>query len=119
MSDLRDIWQQEGPPSDEDLLKYLRGKSNPEEQHALERQMADSSFVNDAVEGLEAFGDNTKLQQYAAQLNRDLKKQTSKKRQRKRSRGIRDQQWTIVAISVILLLCLLAFWVVRHYHSLR
>lgn len=117
MTDLKDILQQDEDMNNEDLLRYLEGNASPEERFAIEKQMADSDFLNDAVEGLQDFQDKRKLQQYAAQLNLQLRKQTSKDRKRKLKRALKSQNWTLITIVTIILLCLLAYWVIRIYQE--
>ncbi|MFW2475929.1 MAG: hypothetical protein ACN4EP_03390 [Sediminibacterium sp.] len=115
MSDLKDILQDDDGLKQEDLLRYLEGKTSAEERYAIEKRMADSEFINDAVEGLQDFQDKRKLDQYARQLNLQLQKQTSKGRRNKRRRQLNSQQWTLITIVTILLLCILAYWVIRIY----
>lgn len=114
MSDLKDILQDDDGLRQEDLLRYLEGKTSADERYAIEKQMADSEFINDAVEGLQGFQDKRKLDQYARQLNLQLQKQTSKGRKKKRRRQLNSQQWTLITIVTILLLCILAYWVIRY-----
>ena len=115
MTDLKDILHDDEGLKNEDLLRYLEGNASDEERFAIEKQMADSDFINDAVEGLQVFQDRQKLQQYAAQLNLQLRKQTAQERKRKRRRTLSSQQWTFITIVTILLLCILAYWVIRIY----
>lgn len=117
MTDLKDILQQDEDMTNEELLRYLEGNATPEERFAIEKQMADSDFVNDAVEGLQDFQDKKKLQQYAAQLNLQLRKQTAKNKRRKLKRAIKDQNWVLISIVTILLLCMLAYWVINIYQQ--
>ena len=44
------------------LLDYLEGKLSEEERHEVEKLMADSDFINDAVEGLENMKDKQKIE---------------------------------------------------------
>ena len=99
--------------NEDQLKKYLSGDLSDEDQHAIEKQMADSDFVNDAVEGLQAFGPSKKLDDYVSQLNKNLSRQLESKKQHKEKRKIRDMQWIIIAVITILLLCVLAFVVVK------
>lgn len=115
MTDLKDILHEDEGLKNDDLLRYLEGNASDEERYAIEKQMADSDFMNDAVEGLQGFRDKEKLQQYAAQLKLQLRKQTTKDRKRKFRRSLNSQQWTMITIVTIILLCVLAYWVIRLY----
>jgi len=115
MTDLKDILHEDDSVQHDDLLRYLEGNASEEERYAIEKQMADSDFINDAVEGLQGFHDKQKLQQYAAQLNLQLRKQTVKDRKRKLRRNLNSQQWTMITIVTVILLCVLAYWVIRLY----
>lgn len=119
MTDLKDILHQDEEMSQEELLRYLEGNLTPEERFAIEKKMADSVFINDAVEGLQEFQDKQKLQQYASQLNLQLKKQTAKEKKRKLKKGIKDQNWVLISIVTILLLCVLAYQVIRMFYAGR
>lgn len=119
MTDLKDILHQDEEMNQEELLRYLEGNATPEERFAIEKQMADSDFLNDAVEGLQDFQDKKKLQQYAAQLNIQLRKQTAKEKKRKLKRGIKDQNWVLISIVTILLLCILGYQVIRMFYANR
>ena len=113
MSDLKDIWSPEGDLDHEALKRYLQGKASEEERYAVEKQMAGSDFVNDAVEGLQQFSSTREVQHLAEQLNRQLRKETSATQLKKRRRRIKDQPWTIIAIIVLVVLCILGFIVIR------
>ena len=46
----------------ETLLLYLQGKLSEEKKHEVEKQLLQSDFEDDAVEGLQEFKDKEKLQ---------------------------------------------------------
>ncbi len=115
MNDLKDILHEDDGVKNDDLLRYLEGTASDEERFTIEKQMADSDFMNDAVEGLQKFQDKQQLQQYVAQLKTQLRKQTSKDHKRKRRISLNSQQWTMITIVTIILLCVLAYWVIRLY----
>jgi hypothetical protein len=116
MSDLKNILSNGSEPNVDSLKKYLEGTASDEERFAIENQMADEAFMNDAVEGLQHFKDQQVLQQYVSQLNTELHKQTNKKKSRKQKRILKDQNLTILAIIAILVLCTLAYALIRMYH---
>jgi hypothetical protein len=102
-----------GPVDDKRLMDYLQQQLSKQDSHELERMMADDPFVNDAVEGLEQFGNKKDLTGYVEQLNRDLQKQLDKKKKRREKRRLPDQQWAYVAIFVLLLLCIIAYVIIK------
>jgi len=103
------------PLSDEDLMKYLDGKLSDQESHELEALMADSAFVNDAVEGLQQFGEKDKLQDFVQQLNKDLQKKVAEKKLKKEKRSIKNINWITLAVVFVIFLCILGYIVIRLY----
>jgi anti-sigma factor RsiW len=93
------------------LMDYLAGKLSAAQQHEVEKLMADNSFMNDAVEGLQQVKDQKNVNVYVEQLNRDLRKRTGKKTRARNKRKFKDQPWIYVAAIIILLLLVVA-WVV-------
>ena len=57
------------------LMDYIAGKLSAEEKHEVEKWMADSQFMNDAVEGLESVKNKARITDMVEQLNHDLLKQ--------------------------------------------
>ena len=113
MSKLSNILHNGSQLDEAALKRYLEGNATAEERFAIENQMSDEAFLNDAVEGLQAFKDKDLMLDYVAQLNKDLQKQTDKKKARKLKRALQDQDWTIIAIVVILLLCSLGYAIIH------
>ena len=105
-----------GDPTDDELLKYLEGRLSGEQLHEFEKKMVDSSFINDAVEGLENFHSKEQLQQYVQQRNKNLQHQLQVKKQKKEKRKIKDMPWILLAVVLILLLCMLGYTVLHYYH---
>ncbi|HEY4060528.1 MAG TPA: hypothetical protein VGM30_01440 [Puia sp.] len=95
------------------LMDYLSGQLSEEQRHAVERSMADSEFINDAIEGLQNIPDKKDVQVYVEELNAALQKSTQKKKQRRLKRRLKDQPWAYLAVILILLLCIIAYLVVR------
>lgn len=98
------------------LMDYLSGKLSQQEQHELEKEMADSDLMNDALEGLEAMKSQQNIQHYVEQLNRDLHNQLQQKKARRKKRRFKDDPTMYVAVILILALIVLAYVVV---HKLR
>jgi t-SNARE complex subunit (syntaxin) len=86
---------------------------SPEQLHEVERSMADSEFVNDAVEGLQHITDKKDLEVYVDELNAAMQKSLQKKKLRRQKRRLKDEPWGIVAVILVILLCIIAYVVVR------
>lgn len=113
MPDVNDnILNNEEELSDEQLMNYLKGCLSKEEAHGVEEQMVDDCFVNDAIEGLQQFSSNKKMDDYVRQLNLHLQQQTAAQKQRNNRRRSKDLPWTIQALLIVLLLCILAYVVI-------
>jgi anti-sigma factor RsiW len=95
------------------LMDYLSGHLSPEELHEVERSMADSEFVNDAVEGLQHITDKKDLQVYVDELNATMQKSLQKKKLRRQKRRLKDDPWGIIAVALVILLCIIAYIVIR------
>jgi len=115
MTDWKDILDNNEPLNEQELLKYIEGNPSEQERFAIESQMADSAFVNDAVEGLQQFKNPIQLKALQEQLNNQLRKEIGKKGKRKKLRKIQDQQWLIMAILSILFLCVLGYLLIHFY----
>lgn len=119
MTDLKDILNTDDELSDEELMKYLEGSASEEEIFAIEKQMADSSFVNDAVEGLQNFTNPVQVNEYVEQLNRQLHKYTAQKKAGKKKRRLKEQNWVVIAILAILALCVTGYLLIHFYSKHR
>src|SRR5436190_20086062 len=97
MEDLNNIWNADDELNEEQLMNYVKGKSTGEDAHTIERKMADSSFVNDGIEGLQQFSSTEKINTYVQQVNEDLYHKLSEKK-RKKKKGIQGLSWEIIAL---------------------
>jgi phage terminase small subunit len=97
------------------LMDYLSDKLSGEDKHEVEKLMADSDLVNDAVEGLQQFENKKSLSAFVDQLNADLQKQLRKKAHRKQKHKLRDQPWLYLSIVIILLLVVIGFIVIKKH----
>jgi len=112
MEDLLNIWNADDELNEDELINYVKGESSEGEEHAVEKQMADSLFVDDAVEGLQQFSSTDKLNAYVQQINKDLHKQLTK-RKFKNLTPITGSLWQIIAVIIIILLCILGYVVIE------
>jgi hypothetical protein len=97
----------------ETLLLYLQGKLSADKKHEVEKQLLQSEFEEDAMDGLEEFKDKEQLQYMVEMLNRDLKKKTEKKKKRRERFQIKYQPWIYISILILLLLVALCYVVIR------
>ncbi|MEN9685720.1 MAG: hypothetical protein RLZZ28_1506 [Bacteroidota bacterium] len=116
MTDLKDILDHEEELNSESLMRYLEGTASAEERYAIEKMMAGSSFIDEAVEGLQQFKDTASAANYVAQLNKQLQQQTRKNDLRKSKRKLKEQHWIVIAILSILMICIAGYLLI---HFLR
>jgi tRNA U54 and U55 pseudouridine synthase Pus10 len=97
------------------LLDYLEGRLSEEEKHEVEKMMADSEFINDAIEGLENMKDKQKIATVLYELNNSLSKRIQQRRGKQSKKGFPDLTLIITATVTILLLIILAYIIYRMY----
>ena len=116
MDELKNILSNSNKDIDnQKLMDYLSGKLSAEEKHDIEKEMSDSDFVNDAVEGLENMKNKKDLTFFIDQMNTDLQKQLNKKKSRKQKRKLKDQPWLYFAIVLILFIIIICFVVIKKH----
>ena len=99
----------------ETLMLYLQGKLSPEKQHQLEKQIMDSEFATDAIEGLQDFKDKKKLAHVVEQLNNDLQKRTCTKKTWRKKRTVQSEPWLMLSLAILLLLIVICYFIIfRH-----
>ncbi len=98
---------------DEQLIKYLDGKLSGEELYEFEQQMSDSSLLNDAVEGLQTLENKTKIDAYVNDLNKQLHQYTSSKKKRRLKNRLQLNDWTLLAMFLIIALCVTAYVLIK------
>ena len=97
----------------ETLLLYLQGKLSEEKKHEVEKKLIQNEFDDDALEGLQEIKDKQQIQYMVEMLNRDLKKKTAKKKQRRDKMKIKDQPWLYISILILILLIVLSYIVIH------
>jgi anti-sigma factor RsiW len=117
MADLKDILNNDDNLKDDDLLKYADGNLSKDELHKVEKQMVDSDFVSDAMEGLQSIRNKKNIKQYVDELNHQLHKQVSGQKQKREKRKLKDQNWIVLTVIVVVALCIIAFAVIRFYQQ--
>ena len=93
----------------ETLLLYLQGKLSEEKKHEVEKKLSQHEFDDDALEGLQEIKDKHQIQYMVEMLNRDLKKRTAKKKQRRDKMRLKDQPWLYISILILILLIVLSY----------
>lgn len=97
------------------LLAYLEGRVDEKERHVIERMMAESEFMSEAMEGLSQVGDIARLPPIVAELNRDLKKKVNAKKGMRRMAQTGFPGWLLLATLLIVALAVLGYIVYRMY----
>lgn len=100
---------------DQKLMQYLSDKLSAEERDKVEKLIAESGLLRDAVQGLQQFKDQNNLSAFADQLNTDLHRQLKNKKQRRQKRRFKNEQWIYITIIIILSLVIIGFIVIREY----
>lgn len=111
-NNLNNILSGSGKPSDELLRKYLENQLSEEERHEVEKAMLDDPLLEEAMEGLSGKSDS-EVRAVVNDINTELRKQITKKSREKKRHGIADQSITYYAIILILLLCVIAYLLVK------
>ncbi len=98
-----------GEEFDEQLMNYLQGNLSDAEWKMVQKQIGDDAFVKDAVDGLQQFSSNKKLDDYVRSLNQNLHQQLAIKKQKQDKRKLIHPSWIVMATVIVLLLCVLAY----------
>jgi anti-sigma factor RsiW len=111
----QDILSQHSQLDPQKLMDYLEGKLNDQEKHEVESMLADSAFMDDALEGLGQMKDKQKIAAILHELNAHLRKNAQARNQRKALRQLRYPGWLLFATVTIILLVLLAYIIYKMY----
>ena len=113
MSNLKNILNDEERLKDQDLLRYLQGELSGDELHQVEKQMADSDFVNDAVEGLQEMPNPKSIEQYLDELNAKLRKQVKARKVKRDKHRMKDQPLIVAIVAAVIVICILCYIAVQ------
>lgn len=97
--------------SDEELLEYLRNKES-EAANALEKDMLNDPFLNDAIEGLQQYTHTSKIIDDVHDINNKIRSRTSRKKIF-RHRTEKQPNWIIYISFIIIILLLIAYVVLK------
>ncbi len=95
------------------LMDYISGKLSGKDKHEVEQWMIDNNFESEALEGLQTVKDQKDLQAYVDQLNKELNKYLQQKKHRRDRRKIKEIPWSYLAITLVLLLIIIAYFVIQ------
>jgi hypothetical protein len=113
MNDLLDILDQDILVNEQVLEKYVAGTATPQEQHEIEKLMLQSEYFEAAVEGLSAFKNKDELASYNQMLKKTVRELTQKNKQKKKRKLLDTEPWTIAAVAIVLLLCIVCYLVIK------
>lgn len=113
MNDLLDILDQDILVNEQVLEKYVAGTATPQEQHEIEKLMLQSEYFEAAVEGLSAFKNKDELAAYNQMLKKTVRELTQKNKQKKKRTLLDTEPWTIAAVAIVLLLCIVCYLVIK------
>lgn len=99
------------------LMDYISGKLSQQEQHELEKEMADNELMNDAVEGLKSIKDHQAIDSYVEQLNKNLHTQLQHKKARREKRRLKDEPYIYLAVALVLVLIFVAYMIIHKLHA--
>ncbi len=109
MADWRNILSDKDEKlTDEDLLRYMSENLSEEEKNIFERK-ATESFESDAIDGLQQIKDKARLRKHVHQLNQKLPQLLRYKKNRIQKNKLKDFQWIILAILILLFLCIMSY----------
>ncbi|HTQ29183.1 MAG TPA: hypothetical protein VMI35_13690 [Puia sp.] len=95
------------------LMDYLSGKLSEPEKHEVEKLVAGSDFMQDALEGLKNIKDSRKLQAYVDQLQQSLQGQLTQNRRRREKHRIKEYPWIYFTIVLILVIAIVGYLIIR------
>lgn len=111
----QDILGQHAQMDPQKLMDYLEGKLSDQEKHEVEAMLADSAFMDDALEGLGQVKDKQKIAAILQELNTQLKRNAKEKNRRRAMRQPGFPGWLLFATVTIILLVILAYIIYKMY----
>jgi hypothetical protein len=119
-NDLKDILSNNNKDIDNrQLMDYLNDQLSEANKHAIEKNMANDDFINDAIEGLQEFDSTKHITSLVEQLDKGLQKKITKSKNRRNKRKWKDQPYTYIAIVIILLLLIVSYIVIKNYTIIK
>lgn len=113
MDDWKDILSPDDQKlTDEELLKYLHDDLSDDEKVDLEKKVT-GAFENDAIDGLKQIKERAVLENHLQQLNQKLPQILRLKKHRSEKNRLKDLQWLILTIILLLFVCIIAYLLIR------
>jgi anti-sigma factor RsiW len=110
-----DILTQGSQLNPQKLMDYLEGKLSDAEKHEVEVQLADSDFMDDAMEGLGQMKDKQKIASILHELNAQLKKNAEKRNKMRLRNRLAFPGWLLFTTAMLILLIVLAYIIYKMY----
>ena len=118
MSNLLNILQhKEAPIENEQVLDYLKGQLQQDQEHHLETAEQEDALIQDALDGLRMIDDQTRLDKLSRDLNQHLQQRIAEQRtKRKEVAKWKDQPWIVMTAITLILLIIICFVVLSRMH---
>jgi hypothetical protein len=114
MADWKEILSDNGQQvSDEELLKYLDDNTPEEEKAVIEDKITNNSFESDAIDGLQQINNPERVKKHVSQLNQKLHQQLHSKKHRLEKGKIKDFQWVILTLLILLFICFISYFIMH------
>ncbi len=101
------------------LLDYVSGQLSEADAHEVEKLMAKNELINDAVEGLQQVKGKKNIESLVEQLQKDLHRKLEQKKVSRNKKRILEHPWIYMAIILILLLVVCAWFVLQRLHHVK
>ncbi len=119
MANFDDIFGKDETLSNEDLLRYVDEKTSAKEKNAIEQKIFAQAFEEDAIEGLQKVKNLESITKQVGNLNEKLKQQLQSKKQHREKIKIKNMQWILLAVILLLFICIVSYMVVRLQHKVQ
>lgn len=97
------------------IMDYLSGRLPEAQRNEVERWLAEEAAMGeDALEGIASLSGEQSVRKNVDALNKELRDILRNKRQRKRKDRLKDKPWSYIAVILLLLLAVAAYWVIRN-----
>ncbi|MEO7312955.1 MAG: hypothetical protein ABIX01_21395 [Chitinophagaceae bacterium] len=108
------LQSKEVPIENQQIIDYLTGMLEADQRQQMESQELDDAMMQDAIEGLQAIKDKSRLERIAKEMNKTLqKKLTTQKKRHVETRKWKDQKWILLAIATVLLIVVICYIVIK------
>jgi hypothetical protein len=120
---MRDAWKNLWPsgrvPDQQKLIDYLEGKLSPEEKIEMERILTDSTFVEEALEGLSQIKDRKRIPHITDKLNEQLRDRLRKSKARPKHSFPLPEGALVNILTVLVIILILIAYMIYHMYTQR